>query len=322
VPAFSLPQWHGTQALMTSLKLALLHGAHIFWPFALLCLWAIFRGRGALRIAALSALILSLPFAWARFVEPRLLTVHEATIILPGASATSPAVRLAVFGDTHIGMFPHAMPVDRIVKRINAQDVDAVFLAGDLTYHPETEDIPGDFAALGNLEAPLFAVLGNHDVGFPGHDLTDPLMGALQRAGAEVVHNRSIELDLNGHSLIVAGASDLWERRQDFSFRANLPDGVPIILLTHNPDTALSVPDNFHYDLMLAGHTHGGQVRIPGLYKRFIPVRGPFDRELHRFQSPAGERLIYVTTGTGMVGVPLRFLMPPRIDVLTVHLPE
>ncbi len=307
---------------MTSLKLALLYGAHLFWPFALVCLWAIFRGRGVLRIAALSALIFSLPFAWARFIEPRLLTVHEATIILPGASATSPSVRLAVFGDTHIGMFPHAMPVDRIVKRINAEAADAVFLAGDLTYHPEADDIPDDFAALGNLEAPLFAVLGNHDVGFPGDNLTDPLMGALQRPGAQVVHNRSIELELNGQPLIIAGASDLWERRQDFSFQANLPEGIPVILLTHNPDTALSVPDSFHYDLMLAGHTHGGQVRIPGLYKRFIPVRGPFDRELHHFQSAAGERLVYVTTGTGMVGVPMRFLMPPRIDILTVHLPE
>ncbi|AXE64730.1 hypothetical protein BBF93_11215 [Hyphomonas sp. CACIAM 19H1] len=62
---------------MTSLKLALLHGAHLFWPLALLCLWAIFRGRGTPRIVAGLVLILSLPPAWARFVEPRLLTVHE-----------------------------------------------------------------------------------------------------------------------------------------------------------------------------------------------------------------------------------------------------
>jgi len=74
--------------------------------------------------------------------------------------------------------------------------------------------------------------------------------------------------------------------------------------------------------LMLAGHTHGGQVRIPGLYQHVLPVTGPFDRELHRFTSPAGERLVYVTTGTGMVGVPMRFLMPPRVDILTVHLPD
>lgn len=307
---------------MTFMMLALIYGAHIFWPFALLCLWGIFRGRGLVRILAATALVLSLPLAWARFAEPRLLAVHEETILLPGASETSPSIRIALFGDPHIGIFPHAVPVRRIVSQINAQGVDAVFLAGDLTYHPKPEDIPEDFAALADLNAPLFAVLGNHDVGFPGENLTEPLMRALQESGARVVHNRALETEIAGKRVIVSGASDLWEKRQDFGFHANLPEGVPVILLTHNPDTALTVPDAFHYDLMLAGHTHGGQVRIPGLYQRFLPVRGPFDRELHIFQSPAGERLVYVTTGTGMVGVPMRFLIPPRIDVLRVHLPE
>lgn len=306
---------------MISVKLALFYGAHIFWPFALLCFWGIIRGRGALRKLAAIALILSLPLAWARFVEPRLLTVHEETVILPGASDTSPTIRIALFGDPHIGIFTNAIPIRRIVERINGESVDAVFLAGDLTYHPKPENIPDDFAALANLEAPLFAVLGNHDVGFPGDDLTEPLMRALREAGAAVVHNRALETEVGGRKVIVAGASDLWERRQDFDFRASLPEGIPVLLLTHNPDTALNVPDGFHYDLMLAGHTHGGQVRIPGLYKSALPVRGPFDKELHRFQSPSGERFVYVTTGTGMVGLPLRFLMPPRIDILTIYLP-
>ena len=307
---------------MTLLKLALVYGAHIFWPFALLCLWALFRMRGAFQAIAAIALLLSLPMAWARFVEPRLLTVREEIIFLPGANETSPAIRIALFGDPHIGMFPNAMPVARIVDRINAQNVDAVFLAGDLTYHPAPEDIPEDFAALANLEAPLFAVLGNHDVGFPGKNLTEPLMRALQAADARVVHNRALEVEIAGNPVIVSGASDLWERRQDFQFHASLPEGVPVLLLTHNPDTALNVPGAFHYDLMMAGHTHGGQVRIPGIYQNILPVQGPFDRGLHKFQTAAGERLVYVTTGTGMTGVPMRFLMPPRIDVLTVHLPE
>ncbi len=214
------------------------------------------------------------------------------------------------------------MPVERIVARINAEDVDAVFLAGDLTYHPGPADIPEDFAALGNLDAPLFAVLGNHDVGHPGSDLTDPLLAALGEAGATIMHNRAVETDIAGHGLVISGASDLWQRRQDFAFSSSLPAGKPVILLTHNPDTALLVPDDFAYDLMLAGHTHGGQVRIPGLYQKILPVTGPFDKELHHFAAPAGERLVYVTTGTGMVGVPMRFLMPPRVDILTIHLPE
>lgn len=304
------------------MKLLIFWGSWLYFPFAALCLWALFRGRPAVKLLAALALAFTSVLAYARFVEPRQLVTHRETIILPGASETSPSIRVALFGDPHIGIFGHAMPIERIVARVNGESVDAVFLAGDLTYHPEPEDIPEDFAALADLNAPLFAVLGNHDIGRPGSDLTDPLLAALGEAGAVIVHNRAFETELNGQEIVISGASDLWQRRQDFTFSSSLPAGKPVILLTHNPDTALVVPDDFAYDLMLAGHTHGGQVRIPGLYQRILPVTGPFDKELHRFASPAGERLVYVTTGTGMVGVPMRFLMPPRVDILTIHLPE
>ena len=156
----------------------------------------------------------------------------------------------------------------------------------------------------------------------PGNNLSDAILATLGEAGATIMHNRAVEVELGGQRVVVSGASDLWQRQQDFGFSAALPQGKPVILLTHNPDTALAVPDSFTYDLMLAGHTHGGQVRIPGIYRSFLPVTGPFDKELHRFPTSAGERLVYVTTGTGMVGVPMRFLMPPRVDILTIHLPE
>lgn len=304
------------------MKLMIFWGSYAWFPFAALCLLGLARGTLRMRILAGLLLALSTIPAYARFIEPRLLKVHEETILLPGATETSPSIRIALFGDPHIGMFGNAMPIRRIAGRINAEQVDAVFLAGDLTYHPDPEDIPEDFAALGDIEAPVFAVLGNHDVGFPGEDLTESLLSALNETNVTLVHNRAIEVEIGGRNVIVSGASDLWQRRQDFAFSSSLPEGHPVLLLTHNPDTALHVPDYFRYDLMLAGHTHGGQVRIPVLYRAALPVSGPFDKELHRLQTPGGKRLVYVTTGTGMVGLPLRFLMPPRIDILTVHLPE
>ena len=93
------------------------------------------------------------------------------------------------------------------------------------------------------------------------------------------------------------------------------------MLLTHNPDTAEVVPDTFDYDLMLAGHTHGGQLRLPLLYKRAIPTQWPFDKGLHVYPSGGGDRLVYVTPGTGMVGLPMRFLMPPQVDMITLRVP-
>jgi uncharacterized protein len=304
------------------IKLLVFWGSWLWFPFAACCLWLMIRSKMRTRVMAGLALALSALPAYARFIEPHLLVTHEETILLPGATEASPSIRIALFGDTHIGMYGNAIPIERIVRRINAKGVDAAFLVGDLTYYPKVERVPEDFAALAQLDAPLFAVLGNHDVGLPGDDLTDTLFAALRETRTTFVHNRAIEAEIGGHDVVVAGASELWQRRQDFRFSSTLPPGVPVLLLTHNPDTALVVPDSFPYDLMLAGHTHGGQVRIPALYKSVLPVTGPFDKELHHFQTPAGERLIYVTTGTGMSTVPLRFLMPPRIDILTIHMPE
>ncbi len=304
------------------LKMVIYWGAYACLPLLILFAIGLVRGSWATRSIAAMLFVATGLIAYARFVEPRILVTHHETLILPGASATSPAIRIALFGDPHIGIFGHAMTIDRITRRINKEDVDAVFLAGDLTYHPDPDDIPEAFSALSELDAPLFVVFGNHDVGFPGQDLTDPLMAALQSSGAQIVHNRALDVEIDGNPLIVAGASDLWQRRQDFSFSNDRAGEGPVLLLTHNPDTARVVPESFAYDLMLAGHTHGGQIRLPWIYKRFVPTTWAFDKELHHFPTPAGDRLVYVTSGTGMVGLPMRLLMPPRIDILTLHLPE
>ncbi len=304
------------------LKLSIFWLSYLVFPVIFAAAWTILRHRGALRLLGAVVLAGSCVAAYARFIEARILVVHEADIVLPGAAEISPSIRIALFSDTHVGMFGNAMPIRRIVRAINDEEVDAVMLAGDITYYPDPDDIPALLAPLAGLDAPLFAVLGNHDVGFPGPDLSNPVLAALDRVGAQIVQNRAQQVTLAGQDVYIAGASDLWQRRQDFGFSSGLTPGVPVLLLTHNPDTALNVPASFPYDLMLAGHTHGGQIRIPFLYQRFIPTRWTFDKELHAFPAPSGERLVYVTPGTGMVGLPMRFLMPPRVDILTIHLPE
>lgn len=300
----------------------ILNASWLCLPVAALLVWVILRRRGAARWLAIPLFALTGLFVWGRYIEPRILTVHEETILLPGANEDSPTIRIALFSDTHLGMFGNSIPMERIVVRINAQKVDAVFLAGDITFHPHVEDIPHLLAPLGDLEAPLYAVLGNHDIGRPGPDLSNPVMAALDATDATLVQNRAFDVTLGGERVIVSGASDLWQMQQDFTFSADLPEGVPVLLLTHNPDTARFVPDVFEYSLMLAGHTHGGQIRLPFIYKHFIPTNWPFDKELHVFPSDGGDRLVYVSSGTGMSGLPIRLFMPPRIDVLTLHLPE
>ncbi len=301
-------------------KLLIFWGSYAYFPVLFLCGWAIIHG-GKRRWLAIVALIPLTILAYARFVEPRILNVHEAEIVLPGASETSPSIRIALIADLHYGVYRNAMPMRRITDEIKRQDVDAVFIAGDFTYHIWATKLPEVLGALTELDVPVYAVLGNHDVGFPGPDVGSPLAIELRALGVTVLDNQAVDVVLGGQAVRVAGSSDLWQGRQHFDYSSERAE-TPVLLLTHNPDTAAHVPQDFTYDLMLSGHTHGAQIRLPGMVQRVIPTTWPFDKGLHIYPSEAGERLIYVTPGTGMVGLPMRFRMPPRIDVLTVHLPE
>lgn len=305
--------------------------AFVFWltylwiPFAVVCVWVIARRKGWARWLAVILFGLSLPVAWARFVEPQLLFVHHEEIDLSDGQDETFELRIALFSDPHIGVFKNAIPLSRLIDRVNQETVDAVFIAGDFLYHLPFDEIETAMAAVEDAEAPVFAVLGNHDLGFPGPPYIERLRGPLRRSGVTFVENRAFEEVLGGHRIVVAGASDYWQRRFTFAFKANLPEGVPVLLLTHNPDIALKVPNDFDYDLMLAGHTHGGQIRlpIPGLTRMVIPTKHPFDTGLHTLVRAGRDEpdRIYVTPGTGMIGLPMRFRRPPRIDILTLTLP-
>lgn len=308
------------------MKLLIFWLSYLWFPFTIACIWIAIRRTGMTRFMAIGALLLSLPFGWARFVEPRLLLVHHSEIDLSVNDANTLQIRIALFSDTHLGLFDNAVSMRRIVDRINREEVDAIFVAGDLTYWITPEAIPSALSPLKDANAPAFAVMGNHDVGFPGPLYGDALYGPIQRLGVTLVENRSFDVVLGDSRVIVAGTSDLWQRNYSFDFKANLPDGVPVLLLTHNPDMALTVPNDFDYDLMLAGHTHGGQIRlpIPGLTRKIIPTQHPFDTGLHLVPRTGQDQpaKVFVTPGTGMVGLPMRFRRPPRIDILTLTIPK
>lgn len=298
--------------------------SYIWFPFALLCFWLILKKQRIWRWFSVTALVLSLPLAWARFVEPQMLLVKETHIDLRKGETDTAELRIALFSDTHFGVYPNAIPMHRIVRRINQEDVDAVLIAGDFLYELPIERVADVLSPLSELEAPTFAVMGNHDVGFPGPIYGDSLYGSLKEAGVTIVENRSYEVSLNGRPVVIAGTSDLWQGKYDLEFEADFPDGAPVLLLTHNPDMVFQVPSSVDFDLMLAGHTHGGQIRlpIPGLTQKVIPTNYPFDTGLHhvnlvRFESP---KPVFVTPGTGMVGLPMRFRRPPRIDILTLSI--
>ena len=300
-----IPLGEGTQAVISFLFVLTL-------PAAIALSWWLWRGRRPWVAAA--ALVPTLLAVYAYHIEPRLLTVREHAVEVCGGGLPG-TLRAGVVSDLHLGRFGNAMPADRIAARLSRLDLDLVLMPGDFTYHPEPEALPDLLAPFGALDVPLYAVLGNHDVGLPGPDYTEPLTEALEGAGVTVLYPGEAVFSTEGKYLRIAGLRDLYQVEQEDAALGLPEEASPMatVLLEHNPDAARRGGLG-PYALMVAGHTHGGQVYIPG-----VTCALTFACDTLRYgylDSPAGK--LFVTSGTGMVGLPIRFAAPPRIDVLNL----
>jgi predicted MPP superfamily phosphohydrolase len=289
------------------IKQCLFHGSWLVVPFVAWLAWRLRERRGRWLIALLLAGCLL--FGWARFVEPQRIRVQETVLTGTGAQA-----RLVLVSDIHLGVYKGSAYLQRLVDRINTLQADGVVIAGDFTYGADGQSLQRLFAPLAALRLPTYAVLGNHDQQAPGPDIDTELRGALATHGVQVVEGRTVAL--GGFS--VAGLGDRWAGRDDPGFLAARQAPGPILVLAHNPDSAIAL-DPARVALILAGHTHGGQIRIPWLYRRVIPSQYGFDRGEQFLRTPRGRVRVYTTVGTGEIGLPMRLFNPPTIDVLDLR---
>jgi hypothetical protein len=217
-------------------------------------------------------------------------------------------VRVALIADIHAGLFERDAQINRLVSKLNSLDVDAVLVAGDWTYesHPDLDKVLSPFS---KLKYPAYTVLGNHDNQQPGPPLEQKLKTSLERLGVSVIEGRSVRL---GQCQLV-GLGDNWAGDDLRDLRLIESTSRPRVALTHNPDTADILPSGFA-QLILTGHTHGGQIRLPWLTAMVLKtatIRG-FDRGLYLLRNTR----LFITPGTGRIGMPFRFANPPVIDVL------
>ena len=289
------------------IKQCLFHGSWLVVPFMAWLGWRLRERRGRSLVALLLAGCLV--FAWARFVEPQRIRVQETVLTGTGAQA-----RLVLISDIHLGVYKDRAYLQRLVDRINTLRADAVVIAGDFTYEPGGEPLERMFAPLETLQKPVYAVLGNHDQQAPGPDIDAELRAALATHGVQVIEGRTVTVRGFG----VAGLEDRWAGKDDPGFLAARPASGPTLVLAHNPDSAIAL-DPADVALVLAGHTHGGQIRIPWLYRHVIPSQYGFDRGEQFLRTPHGRVRVYTTVGTGEIGLPMRLFNPPTIDVLDLR---
>lgn len=293
-------------------KLAIFYASYLYFPAAAFLVWVVLKRSVPSRIAAGLILTPLTVLAYARFVEPRILLTVEHEASLSRCFPEAGSARLAVFSDAHEGLFANAVPMSRIAARVNALKPDAVLIAGDFVYFLAPDRYEVTFSALSAINAPVFGVLGNHDVGLPGPDVGAPLTQSLEALGAHMLDNAIKTVEIGGAHVEIAGLSELWAHGQNRKLLESRSD-APRLVLTHNPATVQELRPQEAVDILIAGHTHGGQINIPFLTCALV---GDACRVMRCGFAETERGLVFVTSGTGMVGLPMRFNAAPRIDVI------
>ncbi len=201
----------------------------------------------------------------------------------------------------------------------NSLSPDITLLAGDYVHRHHSYIEPG-IEELGKLKAKLgrFAVRGNHDNHsyYDDHAYQSNSSAALADAGLPDLYNTGIWLERGGARLRVCGVGDLWTDHQDLdSALGDSTDRDAVILLSHNPDFAETVRDR-RVGLILSGHTHGGQVVVPGMGAPIVPSRYGQKYLYGLVQAPTCQ--VFITRGVGTVTPPARFLCRPEVVLITL----
>lgn len=283
---------------------------------------------GTLGIGCVSTLAVG---ADATLVEPWDLRVTRYEIPIADLPAPLVGLKLVQLSDTHLGPRIPASFIRDAVAQTLALAPDIVLLTGDYVHNgPQwVEPAAKLFAPLAAPGRVVAGVLGNHDWWAGGQRVAD----ALTRMGVRMIDNarcfydprsRSFVADSttpHGECLCISGVGDLKEDHVDFrAALAGVPDAMPRLMLAHRPDTAelpeLHAPRPPRIDLMLCGHTHGGQVRLPILGTPMVPSRYGSKYSAGLVQGPACRVLI--SRGVGMSIVPVRFGVPPEIVEITL----
>src|SRR5258706_6751682 len=255
---------------------------------------------------------------WSVFIEPNRLVIHAETIKIDDWPKELNGLHIAVISDFHTGgPFIDEKKLKEIVDKTNALHPDLIVLLGDYmsgnSWHSHRVEPEATAAALRNLHAPLgvFSVLGNHDWWYDG----EKVRAAFEQNGIRVLEDEVVELNWQGKSFWLAGLADFWTRPQHISETiAKTPPDATVIAITHNPDIFPNVPERV--SLLLAGHTHGGQVNIPFIGTPIVPSDyGPKYTSGHVIEN--GHHL-FGTTGIGISILPVRFRVPPEIVLLTI----
>lgn len=249
------------------------------------------------------------------FIERYWVTVNHYQVALPGLPPAFHGLRIVHLSDIHAGPWSPDGWLQGLMRTVMDLRADLIACTGDYVREKNgTTQIERIWPLLAGLQAPLgvYSVLGNHDH-WADRELS---LHWLEQSGQNLRH-KAARLERDGQPLWLVGAGDLWE--DDLGLEAalaNIPPDEARVVLAHNPDS-YDADFSGRVDLMLCGHTHGGQVRLPLIGAPMVPVSNKtyVSGLLHLSRGA-----MFISRGIGWSGLPVRFNCSPEIAVLELVL--
>ncbi|HEX8925183.1 MAG TPA: metallophosphoesterase [Terriglobales bacterium] len=254
--------------------------------------------------------------------EPHETVVNRIPVVLDRLPEAFNGFRVAQLSDIHFNSFMTPDYLRNVVALISAEKPDMVMYTGDFVsaHGPRRKqeiDSTGQCVSiLRQLAPPLgsFAVLGNHDSDVGADIMTE----VIASAGIPVLRNQSHAIERDGARLQLVGVDNVTagHARVGKSFRG-IPNGDCCLVAVHEPDIADEVR-KLPADFQMSGHSHGGQIRMPGVGAVVLP---PFARKYPKGAYQLGALRLYTNSGIGVIGMPVRFLCPPEISIFEFRTP-
>ena len=258
------------------------------------------------------------------YLEPQWIKIREQKIEV---NKLNEEIKVVVIGDWHFRPFKGEKFANRAIAKVAALQPDLILMTGDFLFFDDLPAFEKDLRALGGLAkiAPTYTVLGNHDYGivFPDESFlyTDShreITKILEEQGIQVLSDEQEKVIIKDEEIVLAGFDEYWRKVRNpkkavagFAKNDDLKIGI-----SHHPDIAYD-QEGINLDLVVAGHTHGGQVRLP-----LIGALGDADSVMSKTDYgkylPEHQPKIFNTVGIGESGPHLRFWNRPEIALLRI----